>query len=117
MSCEAYNKMFAFFSKRPSAMGWCVAHNAQFDLGTWQINDKKCVWEGNVSPSDNIAQMNWFCSMNAARKIDPKNYSLRYLVDQYETEGVENPCPHSALGDTIATTLILPYFLAAKIIK
>lgn len=43
--------------------------------------------------------------MGLARKLNPSEYSLAYLCEQY---GIKNPQAHSSFGDTIALACVIP---------
>jgi DNA polymerase III epsilon subunit-like protein len=106
VSTAAFNKMCQFFlstglcgRKRPKLL----AHNLQFDLQTWRINDRMV----DLKNSEYLAtQLDGLCSVRMASQIDRSNYNLEFLSNKYK---IVNPKPHSALGDTITTALILPH--------
>jgi DNA polymerase III epsilon subunit-like protein len=75
-----------------------LAHNLNFDYQTWIRN----------TPVEHLHQIHdYTCTLNFAKTFRDHNQLERLCADY----SIEHPGPHSALGDSIATVMILPYLM------
>lgn len=81
-----------------------VGHNCKFDYDTWIVNDRRI--NRKKEDMEIYSEANWWCTSKWAKDLKLPSAKLGSLCTQFN---VKNPRAHSALGDVIATALILPY--------
>jgi DNA polymerase III alpha subunit (gram-positive type) len=80
-----------------------IAHNIQFDYTLWRENDARI--KRSEQECEAYQGATWYCTKRWAELAKcPAN-----LGDLCKQFNVTNPQAHSALGDVIATGMILPY--------
>ena len=82
-----------------------TAHNARFDIGFLQRSARRAGIALRVSP--------YLCTLRLSRKLDPDRALSHRLSDVTARYGIDNPRPHDALEDAMATAAVLPHLLRA----